>query len=153
MASQRGVTLIELIVFITVVALAMGALLSVYQHSVVNSVDPVVRVRLLEAAQSQLDEVLAQPYDANTPAGGVPACGSTVPAARPPAPVCADAGGVSSFDGYSDSPYVGYQRQVNVELAGTELGLPNNAWAKRITVVATAPDGQSLTLSAYRTNF
>ncbi|WP_027328836.1 hypothetical protein [Marinimicrobium agarilyticum] len=152
-ALQRGVTLIELIVFIVVISLALGALLGVYRYSVVNSVDPVVRVRLIEAAQSQLDVVLAQPYDANTPAGGVPACGSTVPSGRPSPPSCADAGGVSSFDGYSDSPYSSYQRQVNVELAGTELGLPNNAWAKRITVIATAPDGQSVTLSAYRTNF
>ncbi len=152
-ASQSGVTLIELIVFIVVISVALGALLSVYRYSVVNSVDPVVRVRLLEAAQSQLDVVMAQPYDANTPPGGVPACGSTVPSGRPPAPPCANAGGVSSFDGYSDSPYSGYQRQVAVEPAGTELGLPDDAWAKRITVVATAPDGQSVTLSAYRTNF
>lgn len=155
-AREHGVTLIELIVFIVVISLALGALLGVYRYSVVNSVDPVVRVRLIEAAQSQLDVVLAQPYDANTPAGGVPACGmpeNGVPEGMPKPPSCANSGGVSSFDGYSDVPYNGYQRQVNVEFAGTELGLPNNAWAKRITVVATAPDGQSVTLSAYRTNF
>lgn len=150
---QRGVTLIELMVFIVVISLALGALLSVYRYSVINSVDPVVRVRLLEAAQSQLDVVLAQPYDENTPAGGVPACGSTVPEGSPPAPDCEGGGGVSAFDGESDNPYSGYQREVTVEFAGTELGLANNNYAKRITVVATAPDGQSVTLSAYRTNF
>lgn len=152
-APQRGVTLIELIVFITVIALALGALLGVYRYSVVNSVDPVVRVRLLEAAQSQLDVVMAQPYDENTPAGGVPACGSTVPEGSPPAPDCEGDGGVSTFDGESDNPYSGYQREVTVEFAGTELGLADDNYAKRITVVATAPDGQSVTLSAYRTNF
>lgn len=150
---QSGVTLIELIVFIVVISLALGALLSIYRYSVVNSVDPVIRVRLLGMAQSQLDVVLAQPYDGSTPAGGVPACDSTVPPGNPPAPPCSGSGGVSSFNGYSDSPYSGYQRQVSVEPAGTELGLANDAWAKRITVVATAPDGQSVTLAAYRTNF
>lgn len=150
---QRGVTLIELIVFITVIALALGALLGVYRYSVINSVDPLVRVRLLEATQSRLDVVLAQPYDANTPPGGVPACDSQAPPGRPTPPVCADAGGVSSFDGETDSPYSGYNRTVAVEFAGSELGLTNNRWAKRITVTTTAPSGESLTLSAYRTNF
>jgi len=151
--SQRGVTLIELIVFITVIALALGALLGVYRYSVINSVDPLVRVRLLESTQSRLDVVLAQPYDANTPPGGVPACGSQAPPGRPTPPACAGAGGVSSFDGDTDSPYPGYNRIVTVEFAGSELGLTNNRWAKRITVTTTAPSGESLTLSAYRTNF
>lgn len=150
---QRGVTLIELIVFITVIALALGALLGVYRYSVVNSVDPLVRVRLLESAQSRLDVVMAQPYDANTPPGGVPACESQAPPGQTTPPVCADAGGVSSFDGVSDTPYPGYSRTVAVQFAGTELGLANNRWAKRVTVTATAPSGESLTLSAYRTNF
>ncbi len=150
---QNGVTLIELIVFITVISLALGALLGVYRYSVINSVDPLVRVRLLESAQSRLDVVLAQPYDANTPPGGVPACESQAAAGRPTPPVCAGEGGVSSFDGQSDTPYPGYSRTVDVEFAGTELGLTENRWAKRITVTTTAPGGQSLTLSAYRTNF
>lgn len=151
--TQRGVTLIELIVFITVISLALGALLGVYRYSVLNSVDPIVRVRLLEAAQSRLDEVLAERYDGNTPPGGVPACGSNAPPGNPSPPPCADAGGVSRFDGESDAPYDGYSREVSVTFAGDELGLTNNRWAKRITVTATAPSGESLTLSAYRTNF
>lgn len=150
---QTGVTLIELIVFITVIALALGALLGVYRYSVVNSVDPLSRSRLIEAAQSQLDVVMAQPYDANTPAGGVPACDSNGPPGRPPAPACTGGGGVNSYDGYSDSPYSGYTVDVSVVSAGTELGLANNNWAKRVTVVATGPGGESVTLSAYRTNF
>lgn len=151
--TQRGVTLIELIVFITVISLALGALLGVYRYSVINSVDPIVRVRLLEAAQSRLDEVLAERYDRDTPVGGVPACGSTAPPGNPEPPPCAGVGGVSRFDGENDSPYDGYSREVSVVSAGDELGLTNNGWAKRITVTATAPSGESLTLSAYRTNF
>jgi len=152
-SGQKGVTLVELIVFIVVISLALGALLGVYRQSLQASVDPVVRVRLLEASQSQLDRVLARRFDANTPAGGVPACGSTAPAGVPPAPPCDGGGGVSDFDGFNDTPYPGYDLTVSVEQAGDELGLAANNRAKRITVTTTAPNGESLTLSAYRTNF
>lgn len=150
---QAGATLIELVVFIVVISIALVALLSVYQQAVTRSVDPIVRVRLLELAQSQLDVVLAQQYDAATPPGGVPACGSQMPPGRPPVPPCAGSGGVSSFDGQTDTPYPGYSRSVSVTFAGTELGLADDNQAKRITVVASSPNGESLTLSAYRTNF
>ncbi len=150
---QGGATLIELVVFIVVISIALVALLSVYQQSVVRSVDPIVRVRLLELAQSQLDVVLAQQYDAATPPGGVPACGSQLPPGRPAVPPCAGTGGVSSFDGQTDSPYPNYTRSVSVQFAGTELGLGSDDQAKRITVSVTAPNGESLTLAAYRTNF
>lgn len=153
---QRGVTLIELITFIVVISLALGALVGVYRYAIVSSVDPIVRVRLLESAQSQLDVVLAQAYDGNTPPGGVPACGGdqdSVPPGNPEPPPCSGSGGVSSFDGYSDSPYSGYSREVTVAFAGDDLGLADNESAKRITVVVTSPGGESLTLAAYRTNF
>jgi len=149
---QQGVTLIELIVFIVVISLALGALVGVYRYAIVSSVDPIVKVRLLESAQSQLDVVMAQAYDGNTPPGGVPACGSAAPPGNPSPPPCAGNGGVSSFDGFSDSPYNGYSREVSVQFAGEDLGL-DNAAAKRITVVVTSPGGESLTLAAYRTNF
>jgi MSHA pilin protein MshD len=39
-----------------------------------------------------------------------------------------------------------------VAFAGGDLGLVNEQ-AKHISVTATAPNGEALTLSAYRTNF
>lgn len=149
---QSGVTLVELIVFIVVISLTLGALLSVYRHSVVNSVDPLVRLRLLELAQSRLDIALTLGYDANTPPGGVPACGSLVPSGQPSAPACVGSGGVSALNDQVDSPFPGYTRSITVVTAGTDLGLANDQ-AKRITVVVSAPNGESLTLTAYRTNF
>ncbi|HTF83125.1 MAG TPA: prepilin-type N-terminal cleavage/methylation domain-containing protein, partial [Cellvibrio sp.] len=41
---DRGVSLIELIVFIVVVSIALTALLAVYIQSSSNSVDPIIRV-------------------------------------------------------------------------------------------------------------
>jgi MSHA pilin protein MshD len=148
---HRGFSLIELVVFMTVISIALGALLSVYQHSVTRSVDPIVRVRLLELAQSQLDVILGYPYDTATPPGGVPACGSLTPPGAPTSQPCAG-GGVSDFEGACNSP-PGYSCQVSVENdVGASLGLQADA-AKRITVTTGAPNGETLTLSAYRTNF
>ncbi|WP_111640422.1 type IV pilus modification PilV family protein [Marinimicrobium alkaliphilum] len=146
---QKGVTLVELIVFIVVVAVALGALVGVYTQAVTRSVDPLVQVRLLEMAQSKLDEVMAAPYDGATPAGGIPACGSAALNAN----ACANTGGVSAFDGEVETLYGNYQRSVSVAFAGDELNLANNQAAKRVTVVATAPNGTSVTLAVYRSNF
>ena len=162
--AQQGFTLVEMVVFMVVIAVALGALLAVYNQSVTNSVDPIVRIKLLEIAQSQLDEVTARKYDENTPTGGIPACDS----AELNAPACvaqadADLGpdgetGTASFDDVDDFDGLhvdlasNYDIDVEVIFAGGELGLANNS-AKRITVTATAPGGESLTLSSYRTNF
>jgi MSHA pilin protein MshD len=147
---EQGVTLIELVVFIIVISIALGAMLSVYNYSVRHSIDPLVRVRLVELAQSQLDVVLGAAYDGATPTGGVPACGSMTP--QGPGPACSDSGGVRAFHGFFDNPYTGYSRSVEVVNAGADLFLANDQ-AKRITVTVSAPNGESLVLSAYRTNF
>lgn len=145
---QRGVSLLEMIVFIVVVSIALGALLSVYTQSARSNVDPIIRLRLLEAAQSRLDEVIALKYDEATPTGGVPACSSTGVVPLPPACTGNVNNGrlnnVSDFNEFEDNPYTIYQREVRVSNEGNR---------KLITVTVTAPDGQSLALSAYRYNF
>lgn len=158
-ASDRGFTLIELIVFIVVVGIAVVALASVFQHSVVRVQDPVIQSQLMSMAQSQLDETLSRRYDENTPTGGIPACGTE-------GTTCAGIGldtgenlteistldDLDDFHGFQDIPQTGYSRQVSVVLAGSDFGVDINH-AKRITVVATSPQGQSVTLSVYRFNF
>ena len=141
---HQGVSLIELIVFIVVVSIALTALIAVYVQSSNNSVDPIIRVRLLEAAQSKLDEIIALKYDEATPSGGIPACGSTQTTVSCTNTPDANIDDVDDFHNRSDAPFPNYQRQVSVT---TE----NNS--KRITVTVSAPDGQTLTLAAYRYNF
>jgi MSHA pilin protein MshD len=140
---QTGVTLIELIVFIVVVSIALLALTNVFNQAAMSNVDPLIRTRALEAAQSQLDEILALKYDANTPTGGIPACGSTTGA------VCnnttdGDFNDVDDYHGWSDTPYTGYSRSVSVT---------TNNNIKTISVTVNAPSGVSLTIAAERANF
>lgn len=140
---QQGVTLIELVVFIVVVSIALLALAGVFNQAAMSNVDPLIRVRALEAAQSKLDEIIALKYDAATPTGGIPACGSTTGAACTNNPE-GDYNDVDDFHGWSDTPYTGYSRSVSVT---------TNSNIKTISVTVDAPSGVSLTLSAERANF
>ena len=144
-ARQSGVSLLELVVFIVVVGVASGALFKTYNYSVMNHVDPMIKVRAVESAQSKLDEILALKYDHNTPTGGVPACDSTNPLGL----VCtnapdADMNDIDDFNGYSDVPYTGYTRNVTVTTASNE---------KLIIVTVAGPRNISVILAAYRANF
>lgn len=149
---QRGVTLIETIVFLVVVSIALVALVRVYSAAVVASVDPVVRVRALEKAQAQMDEVLARKFDENTPTGGVPACDSTDGVACAGIVADTDYDDVGDYNGFTDTSEASYAVSVTVVNAGTEIGLLSTR-ARRITVSVSMPGGDSVILSAYKVNF
>ncbi len=143
--SQLGVSMIELIVFIVVVSIALLALLGAYQRATSVNVDPLIRVRALELAQSKLDEILALKYDEQTPTGGVPACGSTgIGAVGCNNNPDSNMNDVDDFNGFSDTPYAGYTRQVTVTA---------NSNIKLISVTVTMPGGADLTVAAERANF
>jgi MSHA pilin protein MshD len=144
-ARARGVSLIELIVFIVVIGVASSVLLRAYNYSLIHNADPLIRVRALELVQSKLDEILALKYDENTPTGGIPACSSSATFAV----ACtntpdANMNDVDDFNGATDTPYTGYTRSVTVATASNE---------KLITVTVNGPLNFSVTLSAYRANF
>ncbi|MEN0035823.1 MAG: MSHA biogenesis protein MshD [Cellvibrio sp.] len=140
---QRGVSLIEMIVFIVVVSVALVALVNVYRQATIRNADPIIRVRALEAAQSKLDEIIALQYDAMTPAGGIPACGLGS------APACNnltddDYNDVDDYHNRTDNPYPNYVRSVTVV---------TNSNIKVITVTVKAPTGDTIVLASERANF
>lgn len=162
----RGATLIELMVFIVVVSIAMGGLWGAFNQGISQSVDPIVRVRILELAQSKLDEVMSRKYDHATPSGGIPTCGSAAGPAcigigrESLAETCATPSTLNDVDDFSGcdqdnspNPYAGYTFSIAVTLAGDDLGLADNSNGKRIQVNVAAPNGEQVTLSAYRANF
>ncbi len=59
---QRGLSMIELMVFIVVVGVAVTGVLSVYSSTSRTSVDPMVRKQAQAVAESLLEEVLSKPY-------------------------------------------------------------------------------------------
>ncbi len=153
--SDKGFTLLELIVVIVVLSIALTALIRVFNQAAVNSIDPVVQIRALECAQAKMDQVLARKFDENTPSGGVPACGSADAGAVNCSGITVEAAldDVGDFQGHVDNSLDQCQISVEVINAGTQLGLGSNDQARRITVTVNSTGGGSAVLSAYRTNF
>lgn len=151
---QWGISLIELIVFIVVISVSLVGILAVFNQSILNSVDPLMKVTAIELAQAKLDTILARKYDANSPTGGVPACGSAEFGAVPCAGIVPDVAydDVGDYNGEVDSSNVNYTLTITVEHAGTDLGLVNDQ-ARKITVTVAMPNSESLTLAAYKVNF
>ncbi|WP_039913501.1 type IV pilus modification PilV family protein [Cellvibrio mixtus] len=137
---ESGVSLIEMVVFIVVVSVAMAALVGVYRQASQRNVDPLIRTRALEAAQSRLDEILSLKYDEMTPTGGVPACTACNNTTD------ANMNDVDDYNGKVDTPYPGYNRTVTVTTnTSTQI--------KLIQVRVTTPSGDAVLLAAERANF
>jgi MSHA pilin protein MshD len=60
--SERGFTLIELIIFIVVVGVGVAGILSVYTTSIKSSADPLVRKQAFAIAESLLEEIVNKEY-------------------------------------------------------------------------------------------
>ena len=146
----RGVTLVELIVFIVIVGVAMSALFAIFGTITKASADPQVRKQVLAIAESLMDEVALMPFtycdpdDANAATAlNAAGCATTPEAIGPEAlnvppggPAETRTGSVRPFDNVNDyhgfSMGPGIQDITNAPIAG--LG----AYSANITVTQTA---------------
>lgn len=80
--NQNGLSLIELVVTIVVLAIALLGITSAFQFGLSQSADSTLQVRTVALAQAYLDEILGKRYDERTRARGTPPCRSTAPPAR-----------------------------------------------------------------------
>jgi MSHA pilin protein MshD len=179
---QRGLSLVELLVFIVVVGIAVSGVLSVYSLNVRSSADPMLRKQALAVAESLLEEVLAKPYtycdpdDANvdtaqnasvgplgcatTPEGIGPevAQGETRYANLTPFDNVNDYNGftmnpIADLSGTTVSGLGGYSATVQVQQPAVALnGIPVGE-TLLVTVTVTAPGNQGVSLSGYRTRY
>lgn len=165
---QLGVTLIELIVTIVIIGIAMSALITALSTGIANSATPLWEGKALELSQAYLDEVLAMKFDESSPSGGgevaigAVACTS---GSYSDGESRSNFNDVDDYHNLNDAPpvlidstidmseYSNYSVTAQVSCAGTELGLSNNASAKRISITVTVPGGESRTVSIYRGNF
>lgn len=173
-STQRGLSLIELLVFIVVVGIAVTGVLSVFSLNARASADPMLRKQALAIAESLLDEVLAKPYtycdpdDANADTATNPAdCATTAETAIGPEAGEARYDNLAPFDNVNDyagftmnpihditdAPVAGlggYTATVGVQDAGAFNGLPAGE-TLLVTVTVTTPGNETVTLSGYRT--
>ncbi|RQP25315.1 type IV pilus modification PilV family protein [Piscinibacter terrae] len=59
---QRGLSLIELVMFVAIMGMSIAGILVVYNTAIKNSADPMVRKQAVAIAESLLNEVLMQPF-------------------------------------------------------------------------------------------
>ncbi|SEB00507.1 type IV pilus modification PilV family protein [Alkalimonas amylolytica] len=175
---QRGVTLIELVIGITVLAVALTLITAVLSPLFVRSTDPWHQVRASELGHSLMNEILARAFDEQSDrSGGLLRCDELALGAEP---CTAEANfgpdgaetrlwfnDVDDFDGFGvegadiftnilaldlAEAYRNYRAEVRVRYAGSELGLSNRS-VKRIDVVITTPTNSVIAFSAYKGNW
>ncbi|MDH4051350.1 MAG: prepilin-type N-terminal cleavage/methylation domain-containing protein [Rubrivivax sp.] len=171
----RGLSLIELLIFISVVSIALVALLRVFVQATGSGTDPQLRRQALAVAESLLEEVQLMPFtfcdseDANVETAASPAgCAGAADAIGPEAGE--SRGGPPPFDNVND--YNGYSMAGIVDLTNTAVaGLAGynaivvvapaalntisagSGDALRITVTVTGPGSTSVTLEGYRSRY
>ena len=161
---QRGLTLIELIVFIVIVSVALAGVLAVFNGTVWHSADPMIRKQALAVAEAMLDEILSKDYQNDTAGdnAATPALGctpSTVPACRVNTP--ADRQNYNDVDDYAGWNQLGVTslfgggipglENYRVEVAVAAPAAFNGVIGKMVTVTVT--NGEAITLTGFRANF
>lgn len=143
---QRGLTFVELIVFIVVLGAALAGVLLVFNQVVARSADPLIRKQMLAIAESLLEEIEAQPY--LCPAGAT--CSPATTANR------TQTHAVGDYDGFSMSGIValdGTAIPLLASYSATVAVAPQASWnganGRTITITVTH-GGDSLTLTGWR---
>lgn len=175
---QRGVTLIEAIVFMIVVSVGVVGLVSVMGPMVKYSAEPMRQKQMAAIAESLLSEALHQPYtwcDPDDPAASTATAyagcatsqdmgGAALTSATPAGEARGNAGPGTTLDNVADyggfgmdsvsdaagnNAMTGYKADIAVVRAGTTLGLADNAAALAVTVTISR-DGETYALTGYR---
>lgn len=169
----RGLSLIELIVFIVVLSAALAGVLQVFTQATAHSADPAVRRQALAIAQSLLEEAQLMPYtycdgdDANVAtATSAAGCAGAADAGGPEAGegrfAVPQLDHVNDLHGYTmtagivditNTPVPGlsaYSASISVAPAALHGISAASGDALRITVTVSAPGGVSLSVDGYR---
>jgi MSHA pilin protein MshD len=147
-ARERGVTLIEIVVAIVIVAIAATAILAAMASITMRGAETMVRQQAVALAEAYLEEILLQP---------VASPGGTAPTSR------ANFNDEDEYNGLSDvgardqygnaiAYLTGYTVSVAVTQTTALTGIAA-ANARQINVTVTDPNGVAVMLTGYRANF
>jgi MSHA pilin protein MshD len=145
----RGVTLIELVVAITVVAIAVTTILGAMGAIALRSADAMLQQQAIAIAQAYLDEI-TQRWVVD-PNGSQPITGRASWDLVDQYNNLVDVGAHDQF-GAAITGLGAYTVNVSTAQTGALPGVPPAA-ARRIDVTVTYPPSGSVTLSGYRTNY
>lgn len=168
----RGISLVELIVFIVIISVGLAGILGVMNLTTRASADPLIQKQALAIAEAYLEEVLAMPFtycDPDDPAAAdapsALACatpesigpeGGETRAGTPPFDNVSDyhgfSGAPSNVDGTAIPALTAYQVLITV----TQQNLTNTVPAVatlRVTVAVTGPGNTTVALDSYRIRY
>jgi MSHA pilin protein MshD len=147
--NSRGVTLIELVVAMVVMAIAMTGVMLVINYATSHSADPVLRHQAIAIAESYMEEICLK--DISDPDG------TDGESER------VDYDDVDDYDGLSDSGVKDAYGDtvsgldsyaVGVSVTDVSFGpTGNQVSGAQIVVTVTDPAGQSLSLTSYRADY
>lgn len=155
---QRGVSLIEAVLFIVVVSVALVVVLKAFDIANQGSADPILRRQSLAIAQSLLDEISFKPF--GSAATDVTADGYTAGPVTSATRALADdvddyngfsMNGISSLDNTVLTGLGNYRASVVV--AAAAFGSVPSSDGYRIIVTVTDPSGADSVLEGYRANY
>ena len=176
-ARERGFTLVELLMFVVIVSVALGAMMSLFAQTSARSADPMLRRQALAIAESLLEEVqlmpltFCDPDDANVDTAVSSAgCASLTEASGPESGETRFASpqfdNVNDYNGYTMTPATtggikditntaisglsGYSASVSVAAAPLGTITAASGDVLRITVSVTDPGGHVISLDGYR---
>lgn len=146
---QKGISLIELIMFIVIVSVALAGILLVMNVTTKSSADPLIHKQTLAVAESLLEEIELQDF---VSASGVT---NTVTLANRATEYHIisnynnfSMAGITSLNGAAVTSLGNYNASVKV--ANQALGAIPAASAVLITVAVTAPSGETINAVGYR---
>lgn len=153
--TQRGISLVELIMFIVIVSVALAGILLVLNVTTKSSADPLVHKQALAVAESLLEEVELQDF--------IPATGATTPNPVTQANRASQYHIVKDYNGFPNDATTGIYSVNGAAIAGlgnynASVSVANAALngiaagsAVLITVTVTDPQGNAMQISGYRT--
>lgn len=170
--ARRGLSLIELLMFIGIVSVALAALLRVFVQATATSSDPLLQRQALAIAESLLEEVQLMPFtfcdseDANVEtATSTAGCSGTAEALGPEAGETRSTlpafdhvndyhglalAGISDLTGNAVPGMAGYSASVSVAATALHTLGAGSGDALKISVTVTGPGGTQVTLQGYR---
>jgi MSHA pilin protein MshD len=178
---QRGLSLIETVIFIVVLGIGIAGLAILYNQLTLASVDPLVRKQAVAIASSLMEEIQLRPFtycDPDDPLVFTESSplGCSSPAQRESGAIGPEAGesryaeprfdNVSDYHGFSMAGSIqdianatingltGYSADVQIAAAGGDFpaAIPADE-ALRITVTVTAPANTQVVLQGYRLRY
>lgn len=172
----RGISLVELVVFIGIISVGLAGILGVMNYTTRASADPLVQKQALAIAEAYLEEALAMPFTYCDPDDPLAADAQNAAACATPENLGAEGGetrgGVQPFDNVSDYAALPVAAPANIDGAAISgLGAYQVAVAAvqhalvvgadavpaaaslRVTVTVTGPNDVNVVLDGYRTRY